>query len=160
MGKINFTDDLFAIVAFDESEKYGKFTRYIPSDGKFVMVLPYRKKRGEWEYLLAKENISAWDSNPDHAGLSLELKYQPEVSCAHLIKMCTGLEIKHKEFLHLGVVCGSKYSADMTYLFAIDLSEYPDFSPNGASWEPIQSLVGSVDALLLSAYTRLVKFTS
>ncbi len=159
MGKISFKDDRIAIVTYDSSEKYGKFTRYIPSDGKFVMVLPYRRNRGAWEYLLAKERISGWDSGLNHAGLSMPLKYKASVTASHILKKLVGLEVKQDEFKHLGVVCGSKYSADTTYLFSLNMTHYPDLNlPQECEWVSTDELLGSVDAVLLAAYTRLLKF--
>lgn len=159
MEKISFKDDTIALITYDGSKKYGKFTRFIPSDGKFVVVLPYRKKRGTWEFLLVKEKIHAWSSNLDHAGLSLPLKYQASVTASHLMKTVIGLEIKQDDFMYLGVVCGSKYSADTTHLFALNMTNQNDLElPQNCEWVSEDILIGSVDAVLLSAYVRLLKF--
>ncbi len=158
--KIKYADDDFAVINYEEGLKYGKFTRYIPSNGKFVLVLPYVVNKGEREYLVKKERIYAWDSHADHSGLTMPLKYQPEVTACHIVKIELGVDVKENDFMHLGMTFSSKYSEDSYYLFSIELNKKDILLSDELVLVKRSDIVRGLDPILMMATARLEKIMS
>jgi hypothetical protein len=155
MEKFLFQDEDFAIVSVEEDHIKGKYVRYLPSEGKFSLVVPYKKTMGKFVYLVKRELIPGWDSHPDLCSISLPVKYQPEVSAIHALKELTGIEFNQKALIHLGVCAASKRADDTFYLFSLDLSHLEDDLKAPLVWVDEKTLVESLDAQLVTALARL-----
>ncbi len=154
MTKIKYSDDTFAVINYEETSPYGKFTRYMPSEGKFVLLLPFLRIKNKNMYLGKKQRIYAWDSHADNSSLTMPLKYHPEVTACHIAKAELGLNVKESELIHLGMTFASKYSGDSHYLFALRL-EKKDVISDELLWLSYDEVVEGVDPLFMMAVNRL-----
>ncbi|MCK8060607.1 MULTISPECIES: hypothetical protein [unclassified Fusibacter] len=154
MENIIFQDEDFAIVEVEEHKK-GKYVRYLPSEGKFSVVVPFKKTMGKFVYLAKRELVLGWDNHPDLCSISLPVKYQPEVSAVHALKELTGVEFNQKALIHLGVCAASKRADDTFYLFSMDLSHFEGELDDSLIWVDEKTLVEALDAQLVTAVARL-----
>ncbi len=154
MSKISYIDDTFAVIKYDDS-KYGKYTKYMPSDAKFVLLLPYTVHKGKMNFLVKKERIYAWDLHTDFCGITMPVKYEPEVTACHIAKTEIKLDIKEKELLHLGMSFVSKFSKDSYYIFALNTSVESISLENDLNWLTKEEVVKCLDPILITAVTRL-----
>ncbi len=152
MKKVLYQDEEYELIAYNENDKV---LHYLPSDGEFVLVLPYKKSFSKMEFLVKREMVAAWDNHPDYCSLSIPLKYQPEVSAAYVIKEECDVKVEQKHLHHLGVCAASKRADDTFYLYAIDCSQYSEnFETDNTHWVDEETLLKSNDAQLITAWAR------
>ncbi len=155
MTKIKYSDDSFAVINYEENSPYGKFTRYMPSEGKFVLVVPYTYHKGKYLYLGKKERIYAWDTHADNSALTMPLKYHPEVTACHIVKSELGISVKESELIHLGMTFTSKYSGDSYYIFSLKVNSKNDVISDELLWLNHDEVVKGVDPLFMMAVSKL-----
>lgn len=155
MKQVLYADDDFEVIQHDDGDINSKYVHYIPSGGEFVAVLPYRKHFAKTQYLVKRERVLAWDNHPDLCCITIPLKYQPEVSAAHVLKEVCDIKINQSEFFHLGVCTASRRSDDVFYLYAVDLSQHEEIEDGDHYvWVDQEKLIASNDAQLITLYTR------
>lgn len=127
-----------------------------------ALVLPYRKKMGQSQYLLHKELIPAWDQEMDMCGICIS---GPLVSIeAHILEVLKnefGYIGELSEISSLGVCAGDRQTSNTYYLYAIDLSKAkvsdPALKDNTEHhfWATDQILLESIDAQLITCYAKI-----
>lgn len=123
------------------------------------MLLPYRKKGSQIQYLVKNAYVPGWDQHPDLCGISV-LGNDPnhEVIMLENLANETGIVIEEEELIRLGV-CAIKRSSDLVCnMFAVDLSkrlsEAVTTSPD-YFWIDDDKMMESIDPQLLSCYAKL-----
>ncbi len=159
MAKILYSDATFSVLDSENESIYSKYTKYMDSDGKFVLLLPYHIcNNGKVQYLVDHERIYAWDSHADYFGITMPVKYQPEVTAVHIAKTKLGVEIKESQLFHLGTCFASKLSEDSYYILALKVSHLDKLNlEDSLSWKSRDQVIEGVDPILMLAIARLDK---
>ena len=123
------------------------------------MLLPYRKKGSQIQYLVKNAYVPGWDQHPDLCGISV-LNNDPnhESIMLETIANESGLLVGEDELIRLGV-CAIKRSSDLVCnMYSVDLSKRMDEGlPNSADyfWIDDDKMMESIDPQLLSCYAKL-----
>ena len=129
------------------------------------MIIPYKKKNGQFKFLLKNEFIPGWDQHPDTCGISLPTsENNHENEMISFLSSELNLIVDEPDLIRLGVCAIKRNSDHICYLYAVDLSKR-EFEPemktksDGKSevyqWSNADQLVESIDPQLLSGYLRL-----
>lgn len=156
MEKILYEDQVYTLKRITTETGEQTFLTHQESEGQMVLVLPFRKTMGKFSYLINRELVSGWDQHPDICGITIPVKYQPEVSAVHRLKELTGVEFNQKKLIHIGVCAASKNSGDTYFLFGLDLTHNEDDLTVGSlEWVDEKTVAESLDSQLIAALTRL-----
>lgn len=163
MEKIIYQDEEFAIIETELTEHAGeiqarvrRFTRFLPTNSQFVLVLPFKKERGRMSYLGLRQIVPGWDQHPDLCGIVTPAFLEPDRSAIQVLKDYSGIEFNQQALVTLGVCNASKWSQDTYYLYAMDLTGYHgDLSQTQLVWVDENELSNSLDPQLITAMTRL-----
>lgn len=126
-----------------------------------AIVLPYKKKITQYQYLLHRELIPAWDQDKDLCGICVEAPL--EVIETEILKVLSekyGYIGDLADLLSLGVSAGDRNSGDVFYLYAIDLTKAKakEIAEGQADaymlWANDETLLESIDAQLCTCYAR------
>lgn len=127
-----------------------------------ALVLPYRKKLTQMQYLLQRELIPAWDQDKDLCGIlvcgSLETI---ENTILATLTESFGYKGEMIDLLSLGVCAGDRTTSNHYYLYAIDLTKAKVTDPklneptDDHFWASEDILLESLDAQLLTCYAKL-----
>lgn len=127
-----------------------------------AMVLPYRKKLGQTQYLLHKELIPNWDQQMDMCGISISGPLETiETKILDVLKTEFGFIGELADINGLGVCMGDRTVTQTYYLYAIDLSKakISDSKLQNDSehhfWATDQILLESIDAQLITCYAKI-----
>lgn len=155
-----YADELFEILEIESQDHptqvQKRFTRFLPSKGSFVLVLPYKRIKGHYYYLLERIWVPGWDKHPDLCGISGPAFEEADVSAQMLIKSTTGVEYNPQSFVPLGVAAGSKFSGDITFLFGLDVTSlHETIKGETLVWVEEEELVQILDVHAIVAYSRL-----
>lgn len=122
------------------------------------MIIPFKKKSGQYKYLLKNEFIPGWDLHPDTCGISLEATETRERDLVELMKKELNLVVDESELFYLGVCAIKRNSDHVCYLYSLDLSRR-DFEIEKEDqeyfWSDAEKLVESIDPQLLSGFAKL-----
>lgn len=155
MKQVLYADNDFEVIQHNDGDTQSKYVHYMPSDGEFVAVLPYRKHFTKTQYLVKRELVLAWDSHPDLCCITIPLKYQSEVSAAHVLKEVCNIKVNQSDLFHLGVCTASRRADDVFYLYAVDLSHHDEVADSDHYvWVDEEKLIASNDAQLITLYAR------
>ncbi|WP_430885842.1 hypothetical protein [Fusibacter sp. JL216-2] len=153
-------------ISIMEADKHGKayiYSHDTYSNGRRVLILPYRKHIGGHEFLLRREIIPCWDEAADTCAVSTRVKNNDvEQTIIDELEELTGYDIKAKELIHLGLCMGSKTTDTVYELYTVNLSdrgseELPYHIENGehSFWGKDDDVLKSIDAHLITCFTRL-----
>lgn len=157
--KVLCSDDLYEIVeklSGDTAHSLQRFTRYAPTQGQFVLVLPFKHKKGIYSYLLHRSWVPGWDEHPNLAALTWPHEGDPTVGAQIFMKEVTGIDFNQQSFIPLGVCAASRWSGDSFYLFGIDLTGISELALRSTeAWVDAEGVIQSLDAQGISALARL-----
>lgn len=160
--KILYKDEIISVRESVKNNEVYIYTHEEISDGKRVVVLPFRKKRGGRQFLLRREFIPCWDSHTDVCAISSKVKNgNPEETIIEELLRDTGYSIKASELIRLGVVSASKSSDTTYYLYGLDLSkkdieeEKLEVQEDLSFWGNDDDIMDSIDAQLVACHGKL-----
>lgn len=121
-----------------------------------AIVLPYKKKLTQYQFLLHRALIPAWDQDKDLCGiLTTAALSEIENAILEQLKNQYGYIGELSELLSLGVCAGDRESGEVYYLYAIDLTKAKTQSvESDAIWANEETLLESIDSQLCTAYSR------
>lgn len=135
MTKTVFENDFLAI---QEREGYF-FFHMTRTNGKLVVVVPYRKLDNNIEYLARIEICPAHGLTPNLYSITggVELDETPIQAARHELAEEAGYYVDEEQFVVLGEVRPSKQSDTIAYLYTIDLSsvDQKPIKGDGSRWE-------------------------
>ncbi len=127
-----------------------------------VLMLPYRKKLNQLQYLLQKSLIPEWDQRKDICGISLQVELENvEAEIIEVLISTYGYLVDPININSLGVCAGDRTTSSTYYLYAVDLTKAKsvDDSLHEDSdlhfWAPAQILLESIDAQLIACYAKI-----
>lgn len=127
-----------------------------------VLMLPYRKKMNQLQYLLQKALIPQWDQRKDICGICLQVELENvEAEILEVLKNSFGYLVDPININSLGVCAGDRTTSNTYYLYAVDLSKAKssDDSLHEDSdlhfWAPDHILLESIDAQLIACYAKI-----
>lgn len=157
--KVIYNDELFEIIEKENGEASGglqRYTRYAPTQGQFVLVLPFKHKKNRYSYLMRRSWIAGWDNHPDLCAIDCPFEGDPAIGAQRLLKEVLGIEFDSEAFVPLGATAASRWSGDIYYLFGIDLTGAAELTlAESEVWVEEESLVQGLDAQAVAAYARL-----
>ena len=133
---------------------------------RMALILPYRKKMGNYQFLLKRALILKWDKHPDVSGIAA---YGPEMSIeeslAEIIESEAGYKVNPNEFKNLGLCATSRDSETICQLYAVDMQynkssdrDIPekiiDEEVEGMFWGDDEILLESLDSQLMACYAK------
>lgn len=140
--------------------KIGKEVTFM--DQVTVLLLPYRKKMNQLQYLLQKALIPAWDQRKDICGICIQVELENvEVEILNTLKSSFGYIVDPININSLGVCAGDRTTSSTYYLYAVDLSKSKssDDSLHEESdlhfWATDLTLLESIDAQLIACYAKI-----
>lgn len=127
-----------------------------------VLLLPYRKKMNQLQYLLQKALIPQWDQRKDICGISIQAELENvETEILNVLKNSFGYQVDPININSLGVCAGDRTTSNTYYLYAVDLTKAKstDDSLHEESdlhfWAPDSILLESIDAQLIACYAKI-----
>lgn len=127
-----------------------------------ALVVPYRKKLGQTQYLLHKELIDKWDQRMDRCGICITGDLETiEKDILAVLEKEHGYIGDLNEMNSLGVCAGDRSTSNTYYLYAIDLSKAkisdPKLQENAEKhfWASDQVLLESIDAQMITCYAKI-----
>lgn len=125
-------------------------------DTVIALVLPYKKKLTQYQFLLHRELIPAWDQDKDLCGIMTTATLADiETAILAALKDNYGYFGELSELLSLGVCAGGRDSSEVYYLYAIDLTKAKTQSVDSDGiWVNEETLLESIDAQLCTALAR------
>lgn len=127
-----------------------------------ALVLPYRRKLGQTQYLLHKELIPSWDNEMDICGICTEGNIETiETQILEKLKTEYGYSGDLNDLNSLGVCAGDRVGNKTYYLYAIDLTKAkvndhtPQENTDHQFWATDQILLESIDAQMITCYARI-----
>lgn len=127
-----------------------------------ALVLPFRKKLTQTQYLLHRDLIPAWDQNKDLCGILLEGDQSTiEDQIVQSLLANFGYKTDLSNILSLGVCAGDRSLGTMYYLYAVDLSKAKVVDPklneptDDHFWTLEETLLESLDAQLITCYAKI-----
>lgn len=127
-----------------------------------ALVLPYRRKLGQTQYLLHKELIPSWDNEMDICGICIEGQLETiESQILDKLKTEYGYAGDLTELNSLGVCAGDRIGNKTYYLYAIDLTKAKVIdqtlqdNTDHQFWATDQILLESIDAQMITCYARV-----
>lgn len=133
---------------------------------RMALILPYRKKMGNYQFLMKRALILKWDRHPDVSGIAA---YGPEKgieeSLAGIIESEAGYKVAPSEFKNLGLCATSRDSEMICQLYAIDMQynktgvrDVPEKiiaeEVEGMFWGDDEILLESLDSQLIACYAK------
>ena len=123
------------------------------------MILPYRKKGTQIQFLVKSAFVPGWDQHPDLCGIAANVSNDLfEEAILETFKLDTGVGVEAEDLIRLGV-CAVKRSSDhICYLYAIDLGKKNESNQTfGDSyfWIDDDKMMESIDPQLLACYAKL-----
>jgi 8-oxo-dGTP pyrophosphatase MutT (NUDIX family) len=117
--------ELKEIKAPDQGIKGYVFSHEVRCNGHIVSILPFRRTRGQIEFLLRDEYTPCWGMEKSHCSSitgGLEEDSTVEETAKEEMLQEAGYDIELEQLINLGTCFGTK-SSDTTYhLFAVDVS--------------------------------------
>ncbi len=127
-----------------------------------VLLLPYRKKLNQLQYLLQKALIPSWDQRKDICGICFQADIeQIEKAILETLKNDYGYLVDPIHINSLGVCAGDRSTSNTYYLYAVDLSKAKsvDDALHEESdlhfWATDLTLLESIDAQLIACYAKI-----
>ena len=127
-----------------------------------VLLLPYRKKLNQIQYLLQKALIPSWDQRKDICGICFQADIeQIEQTILETMKNEYGYNVDPIHINSLGVCAGDRSTSNTYYLYAVDLSKAKsaDDALHEESdlhfWATDLTLLESIDAQLIACYAKI-----
>lgn len=127
-----------------------------------ALVLPYRKKLGQTQYLLHKELIPSWDNEMDICGICIEGNLETlESQILDKLKSEYGYTGDLNDLSSLGVCAGDRIGNKTYYLYALDLTKAKvvdqtlQENTDHQFWATDQILLESIDAQMITCYARI-----
>jgi hypothetical protein len=133
---------------------------------RMALILPYRKKMGNYQFLMKRALILKWDKHPDVSGI---VSYGPEIgieeSLAEIIESEAGYKVDPEAFKNLGLCSTSRDSEMICQLYAVDM-QYNKTSDRdipekiiaeeveGMFWGDEEILLESLDSQLIACYAK------
>jgi len=135
------------------------------SNGKKVVLLPFRKVDGKVQFLIRKEPVPCWEGMnflPVSITGSLENNI-PRETALHELKEEGGYEIEDIQLIDLGTSYGNKSCDTVYYLYTADLTEVPrdDAEGDGSDLEKQSycewkdSIDGAVDPFVYVCFRKM-----
>lgn len=163
MDKVLFQNRYLAIIDRDSYT----FSREVRCDGIIVSLLPFRITDNQLEYLARLEVCPA--HGPELAQCSItggvEAEETIEESALQELWEEAGYQVDPDDLINLGKVRPSKSADTIVYLFAVDVSEHPQSTPQGdgtpleanasVEWVTYEQGIQIEDPLFVTAVTRL-----
>ncbi|HAS73897.1 MAG TPA: hypothetical protein DCS67_07110 [Clostridiales bacterium UBA8960] len=123
------------------------------------MILPYRKKGTQIQFLVKSAFIPGWDQHPDLCGIASNVSNDMfENAIMETLKQETGVNVEADSLIRLGV-CAIKRSSDhICYLYSVDLTKKLDVTQDlneAFSWIDDDKMMESIDPQLLACYAKL-----
>lgn len=121
-----------------------------------AIVLPYKKKLTQYQFLLHRELIPAWDQDKDLCGImTVSSLSQIDEQIIQVLKDQYGYLGELSDLLSLGVCAGDRESSEVYYLYAIDLTKAKTQSvESDGIWVNEETMLESIDAQICTAYAR------
>jgi hypothetical protein len=127
-----------------------------------ALVVPYRKKLGQTQYLLHKELIPTWDNEMDMCGICVDGTLDKiELQILEKIKSEYGYIGEVDDINALGVCAGDRVGNKTYYLYALDLTKAKvhdaslQENTDHQFWATDQILLESIDAQMITCYARI-----
>lgn len=123
------------------------------------MILPYRRKGTQIQFLVKSAFIPGWDQHPDLCGIATNVAGDMfEDAILETLKKEASINVEQKDLIRLGV-CAVKRSSDhICYLYALDMSkknEGIDALLESYTWIDDDKMMESIDPQLLACYAKL-----
>lgn len=123
------------------------------------MILPYRRKGTQIQFLVKSAFIPGWDQHPDLCGIAANVSNDMfENAILETFKMESGVALESELLIRLGV-CAIKRSSDrICYLYAVDLTKKNEGIQELSeefSWITDDKMMESIDPQLLACYAKL-----
>ncbi len=154
-----YADELYAIIeraSHENKNNHQRFTRYVPSKGNFVLVMPYKRIKGRYYYLMERNWVPGWDMHPDLCAISGPAIEEPSQAAQHLFKQVTKIEFNAQAFVPLGAASASRWSGDTFYLFGLDVTGiHETIQGENLSWLEEEDLMQTLDSQAIVAISRL-----
>jgi hypothetical protein len=123
-----------------------------------VIVLPYRQKGNQNEYLIKKELIEKWDPHPDVCSISFDVDddKDKELLLKEVVEEILRNKININNLYNLGVCSESKESDQFYYLYCINVTNL-DYKIDIDKYEFVdkERILNNIDSQLIVAYSRL-----
>lgn len=123
------------------------------------MILPYRRKGTQIQFLVKSAFIPGWDQHPDLCGIAASVTGDMfEDAILETFQQESGVDIQHSDLIRLGV-CAVKRSSDhICYLYAVDLTKKNESTqtlPEAYFWIDDDKMMESIDPQLLACYAKV-----
>lgn len=127
-----------------------------------ALVLPFRKKMTQTQYLLHRDLIPAWDQEKDLCGILIEGEHSSiEEEIIKELNMHFGYKTELSNVLSLGVCAGDRSLSNTYYLYAVDLTKAKISDPklneptDEHFWALEETLLESLDPQLIACYAKI-----
>jgi hypothetical protein len=156
MDKILYEDDQISVIERNITSPYSRFTNSSKNNGQFALVLPYKKSKGKYQYLVLRELIAGWDEHPDLCAMTAPVTNTSTEAALDLLKKYLQIDYNLQSLIQVGVCSASKYSSDMYYLYGVDVSGYHgEPMHEDLLWISQEDLTESLDSQLITTMVRL-----
>ncbi len=163
--KTLFSNNFLAIIDRDGYT----FLREVRCDGTIVAVLPYRRRaEAEWDYLARLEICPAHGAEMKRCSITGGLEAGKTVAETALLELWeeAGYQAELPELTNLGILRPSKAADTTVHLFAVDVSDKPQATPQGdgshfevgasVEWVTYNEGLQISDPLFVTAMARLL----